>query len=67
MRRVGFHLARLPGFDKAGFNRQELIECVRAADACRYNSFRLPEAWERDAFTTLTAACFEWATTVTRR
>jgi F420-dependent oxidoreductase-like protein len=53
-RRLGLHLGRLPGFDKAGFNRQELIECVRAADACGYDSFWLPEAWERDAFTTLT-------------
>ena len=54
MRRLGLYLARLPGFDKAGFNKKELIECVRAADACGYDSFWLPEAWERDAFTTLT-------------
>jgi F420-dependent oxidoreductase-like protein len=54
MRRLGLYLARLPGFDKAGFNKQELIECVRAADACGYDSFWLPEAWDRDAFTTLT-------------
>ena len=53
-RRLGLYLGRLPGFDKAGFNRQELIECVHAADACGYDSFWLPEAWERDAFTTLT-------------
>jgi len=54
MRRLGLYLGRLPGFDKAGFNRQELIECVQAAEACGYDSFWLPEAWERDAFTTLT-------------
>jgi F420-dependent oxidoreductase-like protein len=53
-RRLGLYLGRLPGFDKAGFNRQELIECVQGADACGYDSFWLPEAWERDAFTTLT-------------
>jgi len=54
MRRLGLYLARLPGFDKAHFDRKELIECVRAADASGYDSFWLPEAWERDAFTTLT-------------
>jgi hypothetical protein len=54
MRRLGLYFGRLPGFDKAGFHRQELIECVRTADACGYDSFWLPEAWERDAFTTLT-------------
>src|SRR5204863_6886674 len=54
MRRLGLYLGRLPGFDKAGFDRRELIECVRAADACGYDSFWLPEAWEREAFTTLT-------------
>ena len=54
MRRIGLYLGRLPGFDKAGFNRQDLIQCVRAADACGYDSFWMPEAWERDAFTTLT-------------
>jgi F420-dependent oxidoreductase-like protein len=54
MRRLGLYLSRLPGFDKAGFDRKELIECVRAADECGYDSFWLPEAWERDAFTTLT-------------
>jgi F420-dependent oxidoreductase-like protein len=54
MRRLGLYLGRLPGFDKRGFDRQELIECVRAADACGYDSFWMPEAWERDAFTTLT-------------
>jgi F420-dependent oxidoreductase-like protein len=31
-----------------------LIECVRAADAAGYDSFWLPESWERDAFTILT-------------
>jgi probable F420-dependent oxidoreductase len=31
-----------------------LIECVRAADSCGYDSFWMPEAWERDAFVTLT-------------
>lgn len=54
MRRLGLYLGRLPGFDKSGFNKHELIECVRAADACGYDSFWLPEAWERDAFTLLT-------------
>jgi F420-dependent oxidoreductase-like protein len=53
MRRLGLYLGRLPGFDKAGFNKQELIECVRAADACGYDSFWMPEAWEREAFTIL--------------
>jgi F420-dependent oxidoreductase-like protein len=54
MRRIGLYLGRLPGFDKSGFNKNELIECVRAADACGYDSFWLPEAWEREAFTLLT-------------
>ena len=54
MRRLGLYLGRLPGFDKAGFDRKELIECVRAADACGYDSFWMPEAWEREAFTMLT-------------
>src|SRR2546426_3260347 len=54
MRRLGLYLGRLPGFDKSGFDKNELIECVRAADACGYDSFWLPEAWERDAFTLLT-------------
>ncbi|HWO01260.1 MAG TPA: LLM class flavin-dependent oxidoreductase [Blastocatellia bacterium] len=54
MRRLGLYLGRLPGFDKRGFDRAELVECVRAADACGYDSFWLPEAWEREAFTTLT-------------
>src|SRR5258706_2471641 len=53
MRRLGLYLGRLPGFDKRGFDRRELIECVRAADACGYDSFWMPEAWERDAFLTL--------------
>lgn len=61
MRRLGLYLGRLPGFDKRRFDRRELIECVRAADACGYDSFWMPEAWERDAFTTLTelAGCTE--------
>lgn len=54
MRRLGLYLGGLPGFDKAGLDRRELIECVRAADACGYDSFWMPEAWEREAFTTLT-------------
>lgn len=54
MRRLGLYLGRLPGFDKAGFDRRELIECVRSADACGYDSFWMPEAWERDAFNVLT-------------
>jgi len=54
MRTLGLYLGRLPGFDKSGFDRRALIECVRAADACGYDSFWMPEAWEREAFTTLT-------------
>jgi len=54
MRRLGLYLGRLPGFDKAGFDRRELIECVRAADACGYDSFWMPEAWEHDAISILT-------------
>ena len=54
MRKLGLYLGRLPGFDKSGFDRRELIECVRAADACGYDSFWMPEAWEHDAFTVLT-------------
>jgi len=54
MRRLGLYLGRLPGFDKSGFDRRELIELVRAADGCGYDSFWMPEAWERDAFTLLT-------------
>ncbi|MEN3332920.1 MAG: hypothetical protein V7641_2285 [Blastocatellia bacterium] len=53
MRKLGLHLGRLPGFDKSGFDRRELIELVRAADQCGYDSFWMPEAWERDAFTQL--------------
>lgn len=61
MRRLGLYLGRLPGFDKRGFDRRELIECVRAADRCGYDSFWMPEAWEREAFTMLAelAACTE--------
>src|SRR3989442_14077590 len=54
MRRLGLYVGRLPGFDKIGSDKRELIECVRAADACGYDSFWMPEAWERDAFTILT-------------
>src|SRR5262245_19087437 len=54
MRRLGLYLGRLPGFDKRGFDRRELIECVRAADSCGYDSFWMPEAWERDALNILT-------------
>jgi F420-dependent oxidoreductase-like protein len=53
-RRLGLCLGRLPGLDKRGLDRRELIECVRAADACGYDSFWMPEAWEREAFTVLT-------------
>ncbi len=53
MRRLGLYLNRLPGFDKRGFDRRELIECVRAADRCGYDSFWMPEAWEREVFSTL--------------
>ena len=53
MKRLGLYLGRLPGFDKGGFDRRELIECVRAADASGYDSFWMPEAWEHDAFTIL--------------
>ena len=51
--RLGLYLGRLPGFDKRGFDRRELIECVRAAEGCGYDSFWLPEAWERESFSTL--------------
>jgi F420-dependent oxidoreductase-like protein len=54
MRRLGLYLGRLPGFDKTGFDRRELIECVRVADACGYDSFWMPEAWEHDAVSILT-------------
>lgn len=53
MRRIGLYLGRLPGFDKGGVDRRELIECVRTADACGYDSFWMPEAWEYEVFTTL--------------
>ncbi len=53
MRRLGLYLGRLPGFDKGGFDRRELVELVRAADQLGYDSFWMPEAWERDAFTLL--------------
>src|SRR6266404_918309 len=53
MIRLGLYLGRLPGFDKGGFDRRELIECVRTADACGYDWFWMPEAWEREAFTML--------------
>src|SRR5262245_12902985 len=53
MRRLGLYLGRLPGFDKIGAYRQDLIECVRAADSAGYDSFWLPESWEREAFSTL--------------
>jgi F420-dependent oxidoreductase-like protein len=53
-RRLGLYLGRLPGFDKRGFDRREVIECVKTADACGYDSFWMPEAWEREAFTMLT-------------
>jgi len=54
MRKLGLYLGRLPGFDKRGLDRRELIECVRAAEACGYDSFWMPESWEREAFTVLT-------------
>jgi F420-dependent oxidoreductase-like protein len=53
-RRLGLYLGRLPGFDKSGFDKRDLIECVKTADACGYDSFWMPEAWERDALTILT-------------
>jgi len=59
MRRLGLYLGRLPGFDKRGFDRRELIECVRVADGCGYDSFWLPEAWERESFSTLTQIAAE--------
>ena len=52
-RRLGLYLGRLPGFDKRGFDRRELIECVRAADDCGYDSFWMAEAWERESFSLL--------------
>jgi F420-dependent oxidoreductase-like protein len=53
-RRLGLYVGRLPGFDKSGFDRREVIECVKTADACGYDSFWMPEAWEREAFSVLT-------------
>lgn len=53
-RRLGLYSGRLPGFDKGGFDRREVIECVKTADACGYDSFWMPEAWERDALPLLT-------------
>jgi F420-dependent oxidoreductase-like protein len=53
-KRLGLILGRLPGFEKTVYDRRELLECVRAADASGYESFWCPEAWERDAFTVLT-------------
>ncbi len=53
MRRIGLYLGRLPGFDKSGLDRRDLIDCVRAAEACGYESFWMPESWERDAFSLL--------------
>jgi len=37
-----------------GFDRRELIDCVRTADACGYDSFWMPEAWERELKEALT-------------
>jgi len=54
VRKLGLYLGRLPGFDKGGFDRRELIQCVRTADDSGYDSFWMPEAWEHDAFTILT-------------
>jgi F420-dependent oxidoreductase-like protein len=54
MRKLGLYLGRLPGFDKGGFDGRELIDCVRAADACGYDSFWMPEVWEHEAFSILT-------------
>jgi F420-dependent oxidoreductase-like protein len=54
MKKLGLYLGRLPGFDKSGLDRHELIECVLEAEACGYDSFWVPEAWERDAFSLLT-------------
>jgi F420-dependent oxidoreductase-like protein len=53
-RRLGLYLGRLPGFDKGGFDRRQVIECVKTADACGYDSFWMPEAWEHEALTILT-------------
>jgi len=54
MPRLGLYLGRLPGFDKTGFDTGELIDCVRAADECGYDSFWIPEVWEHEAFSFLT-------------
>jgi F420-dependent oxidoreductase-like protein len=54
MTRLGLYLGRLPGFDKAGYDGRELIDCVRAADACGYDSFWMPEVWEHEVFSILT-------------
>src|SRR5215471_14924442 len=62
MRRLGLYLGGLPGFDKAGFDGSELIDCVRAADACGYDSFWMPEVWEHEAFSILTQIAMHVAT-----
>src|SRR5215470_8294224 len=54
MRRLGLYLGRLPGFDKSSFDAGELIDCVRAAEECGYDSFWIPEVWEHEAFSILT-------------
>jgi len=54
MRKLGLYLVRLPGFDKAGFDLKELTLCVRVADSCGYDSFWMPESWERESFSVLT-------------
>jgi F420-dependent oxidoreductase-like protein len=53
MRKLGLYLGRLPGFDKSGLDKGELIECVLEAEASGYDSFWVPEAWDRDAFSLL--------------
>src|SRR5262245_56037055 len=54
MKKLGVYLGRLPGVDKAGFDGRELIDCVKAAEACGYDSFWMPEVWEHEAFSILT-------------
>jgi F420-dependent oxidoreductase-like protein len=53
MRKLGLYLGRLPGFDKAGFDLKELTRCVQAAESCGYDSFWMPESWERESFSVL--------------
>lgn len=53
MPKLGLYLGRLPGFDKAGFDLKELTRFVQAAESCGYDSFWMPESWERESLSVL--------------